>query len=47
MKTIRVPLSGRRAFTLVEMIGVMSILAILASLIVPRIIHAAGQARVN
>lgn len=47
MKTLRTPLPGRRAFTLVEMIGVMSIVAILASLFVPRIIHASGQARVN
>jgi len=47
MKTIRVPLSGHRAFPLVEMIGVMYILAIVASLIVPQVIHAAGQARVD
>ena len=47
MKTLRANLSGRRAFTLVEMIGVRSIVAILASLVVPRIIHATGQARVN
>lgn len=32
---------------LIEMIGVISIVAILASLIIPRIIHAAGQARVG
>ncbi len=50
MKTLRVPLSDRRAFTLVEMIrgmSILAVLAILASLFVPRIIRATGMARVD
>src|ERR1022692_5347507 len=36
-----------RAFTLIEMIGVLAVIAILASLLIPKVFSAISQARVN
>lgn len=38
---------GTSGFTLIEMIGVLSVIAILASLLVPRVMQAISDARVN
>jgi len=38
---------GARAFTLIEMIGVLAVIAILASLLIPKVFSAISQARVN
>ena len=43
---LRTPTYGRRAFTLMEMLVVVLIIAILASLIVPNLIKKADQAKV-
>ncbi len=47
MKTLRVSLSGRRGFTLVEMIGVLAVIAVLTGLLIPRVFSAIGQSRIN
>jgi prepilin-type N-terminal cleavage/methylation domain-containing protein len=39
--------AGGRAFTLIEMVGVLSIIAILAALLVPRVMAALNDARLN
>src|SRR5882724_5683746 len=39
--------SARRAFTLIEMIGVLAVIAILASLLIPKIFDAINQARIS
>src|ERR1017187_2628103 len=36
-----------RGFTLIEMIGVLAVIAILASLLIPKVFSAISQARVN
>ena len=42
IKTVR-----RQAFTLIEMIGVLAVIAILAALLIPKIFEAINNARVN
>ncbi len=37
----------RKAFTLIEMIGVLAVIAILASMLIPRVFEAINSARVN
>src|ERR1041385_2573751 len=44
-KTSRTP--HRNAFTLIEMIGVLAVIAILASLLIPKIFEAINNARIN
>ena len=46
---IQTKLTGRasRAFTLIEMIGVLAVIAILASLLIPKIFEAINNARIN
>src|SRR6266704_1896316 len=39
--------SARKGFTLIEMIGVLAVIAILASLLIPKIFNAINNARVN
>jgi prepilin-type N-terminal cleavage/methylation domain-containing protein len=39
--------SSRAAFTLIEMIGVLAVIAILASMLIPRVFEAINSARVN
>src|SRR5712692_2169638 len=38
---------ARKGFTLIEMIGVLAVIAILASLLIPKIFEAINNARVN
>src|SRR5262245_58302055 len=47
MKTSRLKQRGNRAFTLIEMIGVLAVIAILAALLIPKIFEAINNARVN
>lgn len=47
MKTNMTSRSSKRGFTLVEMIGVLAIIAVLAALLIPRIFQAINEARVN
>jgi len=39
--------SARKAFTLIEMIGVLAVIAILASLLIPKIFEAINNARIS
>jgi len=39
--------SARKGFTLIEMIGVLAVIAILASLLIPKIFNAINQSRIN
>src|SRR6185295_17319812 len=39
--------SARKAFTLIEMIGVLAVIAILASLLIPKIFEAINNARLS
>src|SRR5579862_2592171 len=39
--------NSRSAFTLIEMIGVLAVIAILASMLIPRVFEAINSARVN
>ncbi len=41
------PKLGRKAFTLIEMIGVLAVIAILASLLIPKIFEAINNARIS
>jgi prepilin-type N-terminal cleavage/methylation domain-containing protein len=47
MKTNRQEKRGINAFTLIEMIGVLAVIAILASLLIPKIFEAINNARIN
>jgi prepilin-type N-terminal cleavage/methylation domain-containing protein len=40
-------INGARAFTLIEMIGVLAVIAILAALLVPKVFSAINDARIN
>ena len=47
MKTNRLEKRGINAFTLIEMIGVLAVIAILAALLIPKIFEAINNARIN
>lgn len=48
MKTqTKTEVQAKRAFTLIEMIGVLAVIAILAALLIPKIFEAINNARVN
>src|SRR5437867_8983054 len=48
MKTQKkIQVQAKRAFTLIEMIGVLAVIAILAALLIPKIFEAINNARVN
>src|SRR5216117_1149408 len=47
MKTTLAPRTKFAAFTLIEMIGVLAVIAILASLLIPKILNAINDAKVN
>src|SRR3989442_4445240 len=47
MKTTLAPRPKFAAFTLIEMIGVLAVIAILASLLIPKILNAINDAKVN
>src|SRR5215813_2019998 len=48
MKTQKkIEVQAKRAFTLIEMIGVLAVIAILAALLIPKIFEAINNARVN
>lgn len=47
LQTQRLNRRGRAAFTLVEMIGVLAIIAILASLLIPRVFQAIGDSKIS
>src|SRR6266581_5980056 len=47
MKTLSSPKPSRRGFTLIEMIGVLAVIAILASLLIPKIYEAINNSRVS
>src|SRR6266498_5403892 len=47
MKTYRLKKKEAKAFTLIEMIGVLAVIAILAALLIPKIFEAINNARVN
>src|SRR2546427_4084583 len=39
--------SNKRAFTLIEMIGVLAVIAILAAVLIPKVFEAINNSRVN
>jgi prepilin-type N-terminal cleavage/methylation domain-containing protein len=45
-KTNRIA-AGARGFTLIEMIGVLAVIAILAALLIPKVFNAINEARIN
>src|SRR6266705_6484397 len=47
MKAFSSPKPNRRGFTLIEMIGVLAVIAILASLLIPKIYEAINNARIS
>src|SRR5437867_962528 len=47
MKISSSPKSARNGFTLIEMIGVLAVIAILASLLIPKIYEAINNARIS
>src|ERR1043165_765794 len=47
MKTFSNPKPNRRGFTLIEMIGVLAVIAILASLLIPKIYEAINNSRIS
>lgn len=47
MKTITTSSANKRGFTLVEMIGVLAVIAVLAALLVPRVFSAINDSRIN
>ncbi len=47
MKLITSNKPSQKAFTLIEMIGVLAVIAILAALLIPKVFSAINQARVN
>ncbi|MBX3746246.1 MAG: prepilin-type N-terminal cleavage/methylation domain-containing protein [Verrucomicrobiae bacterium] len=47
LKTQRIQKKARGGFTLVEMIGVLAIIAILASLLIPRVFQAIGDSKIS
>jgi len=47
MKVSQINLRRRSGFTLIEMIGVLAIIAVLAALLIPRIFNAVNESRVN
>src|SRR5216117_1013157 len=47
MKTYQLKKKEAKAFTLIEMIGVLAVIAILASLLIPKIFEAINNARIN
>jgi prepilin-type N-terminal cleavage/methylation domain-containing protein len=48
MKTQKkIQVQAKRAFTLIEMIGVLAVIAILAALLIPKIFEAINNARIN
>ncbi len=47
LQTQRCQKQSQRAFTLVEMIGVLAIIAILASLLIPRVFQAIGDSKIS
>jgi prepilin-type N-terminal cleavage/methylation domain-containing protein len=47
MKLIKSNKPSQKAFTLIEMIGVLAVIAILAALLVPKVFSAINEARVN
>ena len=47
MKVSQINVRRRSGFTLIEMIGVLAIIAVLAALLIPRIFNAVNESRVN
>src|SRR6266567_5905727 len=47
MKTGRAATARRNAFTLIEMIGVLAVIAILAAVLVPKVFQAINDSRIN
>src|SRR6266481_2824315 len=47
MKTTLIKRTRYAAFTLIEMIGVLAVIAILASLLIPKILNAINDAKIN
>ncbi len=47
MKTVQYPKKANQGFTLIEMIGVLAVIAILASLLLPKVFQAISDAKVN